>query len=88
MFTFLANTGGIVSANIFLDEWAPQYRIPLIIICVIEAVALVLIVALRMYMWADNKRRNKVQGVNWQSKDVPTEALTEGPTNPLFRHFY
>ena len=87
-FTFLANTGGIVSANIFLDKWSPQYVIPLAVTAGIEGIGLILIVGLRMYMYLDNKRRNKEQGVNWQSKDVPTEALAEGPQNPLFRHFY
>lgn len=87
-FTFLANAGGIVSANIFQERWAPQYIIPLGITCALEGLALVCILGLRTYMWADNRRRNKEQGVNWQSKDVPTEALRDGPKNPLFRHFY
>lgn len=39
-------------------------------------------------MYLDNKKRNKAQGVNWQSKDVPTEALADGLKNPVFRHFY
>ncbi|KAJ4424269.1 hypothetical protein N0V82_001135 [Gnomoniopsis sp. IMI 355080] len=86
--TFLANTGGFVSANIFLDKWAPQYVIPLGITCGIEVLALVLVVGLRLYMSIDNRRRNKQHNVEWQSKDVPTEALGDGPRNPLFRHFY
>lgn len=87
-YTFLANTGGIVSANIFLDKWAPAYREPLAITVGIEALALGLVIALRMWMYLDNKKRNKAQGVNWQSKDVPTEALADGLKNPVFRHFY
>lgn len=43
---------------------------------------------MRMWMWNDNRRRNKEQGVNLQSKDVPTEALADGPSNPAFRYFY
>lgn len=74
--------------QIFLDEWAPHYVIPLSITCGIEALALVLVVSFRFYMTADNRRRNREQGVNLQSKDVPTEALSDGPKNPLFRHFY
>ncbi|PSR97346.1 major facilitator superfamily domain-containing protein [Coniella lustricola] len=88
MLTFLANTGTFVSANIFLDKWAPRYVIPLAVTCGVEALALVLVLGLRMYMTLDNRRRNKRQGVNWQSKDVPTEALVDGPANPSFRHFY
>lgn len=39
-------------------------------------------------MYFDNKKRNKAQGVNRQPKDVPTEALADGPKNPLVRDFY
>ncbi|KAK8870117.1 hypothetical protein IAR55_000687 [Kwoniella newhampshirensis] len=87
-FTFLANAGGIVSANIFLDKWAPGYRIPLAITAGVEALGLILILGLRAYMTLDNRRRNREQGVNYSSKDVPTQALSEGPANPLFRHFH
>ncbi|WVQ84746.1 hypothetical protein IAT38_006903 [Cryptococcus sp. DSM 104549] len=87
-FTFLANMGGIVSANVFLDKWSPAYKIPLGITAGIEALGLTLIISLRLWMTLDNRRRNRAQGVNFQSKDVPTEALSEGPSNPLFRHFY
>jgi predicted MFS family arabinose efflux permease len=87
-YTFIANLGGIVSANIFLDQFAPHYIVPLAITAGLEAIGLLLIVFLRMWMYWDNKRRNKEQGVNWQSKDVPTEVLSEGPSNLHFRHFY
>ncbi|WVQ75734.1 hypothetical protein IAR50_005365 [Cryptococcus sp. DSM 104548] len=86
-FTFLANAGGIVSANIFLDKWSPAYRIPLAITCGMEGLGLVLIIGLGLWMRWDNRRRNKEQGVNWGSGDVPTEVLKEGPKNPSFRHF-
>ncbi|EIW65836.1 high-affinity nicotinic acid transporter [Tremella mesenterica] len=87
-FTFLANTGGIVSSNIFLDKWAPAYIQPLGITAGLEGLGLIIVIYLRMWMYLDNRRRNKEQGVNWQSKDVPTSALAEGPANPSFRHFY
>ena len=76
-----------MSANIFRDEWAPHYVIPLIITACLEVLGLSLVLALRTWMALDNRRRNREQGVNWGSKDVPTEALGEGPSNPLFRHF-
>lgn len=74
--------------QIFLDKWAPQYVIPLAITCAIEGLALVLVISLRMYMTIENRRRNIAQNVNWQSKDVPTEALADGPRNPMFRYFH
>lgn len=38
-------------------------------------------------MVLDNKRRNKLQGVNWSSKDVPTALLKNGPKDLSYRHF-
>ncbi|WWC93891.1 hypothetical protein V866_000728 [Kwoniella sp. B9012] len=82
-----ANSGGFVSANIFLDKWSPGYRIPLIIVACINATGILVATSFRLYMAYENRRRNKAQGVNWTSKDVPTEALKAGPKNPLFRFF-
>ncbi|WVO19536.1 uncharacterized protein IAS62_000823 [Cryptococcus decagattii] len=87
-YTFLANLGGIVSAQIFLDKYSPAYIIPPGITAGIEGLAAILIIDLRMWMYVDNRKRNEAQGVSWQSKDVPTEVLAEGPKNPMFRHFY
>ncbi|OCF39393.1 high-affinity nicotinic acid transporter [Kwoniella heveanensis CBS 569] len=82
-----ANSGGFVSANIFLDKWAPAYKNPLAIVAAINGTGIVVVTAFRLYMAWDNRRRNKAQGVNWTSLDVPTEALRAGPKNPLFRYF-
>ncbi|OCF76269.1 hypothetical protein I204_03569 [Kwoniella mangroviensis CBS 8886] len=82
-----ANSGGFVSANIFLDKWSPGYRIPLIIVACINVTGCLVATSFRLYMAYENRRRNKAQGVNWTSKDVPTEALKAGPKNPLFRYF-
>ncbi|TYJ53842.1 hypothetical protein B9479_005529 [Cryptococcus floricola] len=85
--TFLANSGGFVSSNIFLDKWSPAYHIPLAITCGMEGIGVVLIVGLGLWMRWDNKRRNQEQGVQWSSEDVPTEVLKDGPKNPSYRHF-
>ena len=84
---FLGNSAGIVSANIFLSKWEPEYTIPLAITAGITGIALILTLWLRLWMGWDNRRRNKVQGVDWGTKDVPTQALVEGPSNPSYRHF-
>ncbi|OWZ26829.1 high-affinity nicotinic acid transporter [Cryptococcus neoformans AD2-60a] len=85
--TFLANTGGLVSSNIFRDQWAPHYVIPLIITACLEVLGITLIVSMRLWMGRQNRLRNKAQNVKWTSKDVPTEVLSAGPSNPLFRYF-
>ncbi|EIW67160.1 hypothetical protein TREMEDRAFT_72183 [Tremella mesenterica DSM 1558] len=84
---FGSNAGGIVTANIFLQRFAPHYVTPLIVSAAIAGTGIVYLGCLRMYMVIDNKRRNKAQGVNWTSLDVPTSALVDGKKNPSFRHF-
>nr|XP_019003204.1 uncharacterized protein I203_04241 [Kwoniella mangroviensis CBS 8507]OCF66665.1 hypothetical protein I203_04241 [Kwoniella mangroviensis CBS 8507] len=86
--TFGANAGGIVSANIFLSQFAPQYVTPLIVSAAMAGLGIVVLGILRTYMVLDNRRRNREQGVNWTSKDVPTAALKDGPAGPSWRHFY
>ncbi|WWC94643.1 hypothetical protein V866_001490 [Kwoniella sp. B9012] len=86
--TFGANAGGIVSANIFLSQFAPQYVTPLIVSAAIAGLGIVVLGILRTYMVLDNRRRNREQGVDWTSKDVPTAALKDGPSGPSWRHFY
>ncbi|WVQ81829.1 hypothetical protein IAT38_003956 [Cryptococcus sp. DSM 104549] len=86
--TFGANAGGIVSANIFLSQFAPAYVTPLIVSAAIAASGIFVLTCLRVYMVLDNRRRNREQGVNWTTKDVPTAALQDGPANPSWRHFY
>ncbi|WWC89619.1 uncharacterized protein L201_004544 [Kwoniella dendrophila CBS 6074] len=82
-----ANSGGFVSANIFLDKWSPGYKIPLAIVAGINFTGIVVATSFRLYMGYEIRKRNREQGVNWTSKDVPTEALKDGPKNPLFRYF-
>ncbi|KAK1921097.1 major facilitator superfamily domain-containing protein [Papiliotrema laurentii] len=84
---FGANAGGIVSANIFLEQFKPKYVQPLIISSAIAASGIVVLASLRTYMALQNSQRNKAQGVNWTSLDVPTAALNEGKHNPSYRYF-
>ena len=79
---------GIVSANIFFEREKPKYPTALGVTAGLEGLGLIIILGMRTWMIMDNRRRNREQGVNWQSKDVPTEALSEGPASLSFRHFY
>ncbi|KAJ7718407.1 major facilitator superfamily domain-containing protein, partial [Mycena maculata] len=85
--TFAANSGGLVSANIFLDSDAPKYTHALIISACLQVTGILIALGLRTYMVVDNRRRNRAQGVNWTTKEVPTADLVDGPQNPSFRHF-
>ncbi|KAJ6556540.1 major facilitator superfamily domain-containing protein [Mycena vulgaris] len=85
--TFAANAGGLVSANIFLNSDAPKYTHALIISACLQVTGISIALGMRTYMALDNRRRNREQGVNWTTKDVPTADLAAGPQNPSFRHF-
>ena len=73
-FTFLGNTGGIVSSNIFAEQFEPKYIVPLAITAGFEFLGLCLVIFLRVLMNLDNGKRNRAKGVKWQSKDVPAQA--------------
>jgi hypothetical protein len=79
---------GFISSNIFFASEKPKYPTALGVTAGFEGLGLIVVLGVRTWMILDNKRRNRAQGVNWQSKDVPTEALAEGPESASFRHFY
>ncbi|KAJ7667034.1 major facilitator superfamily domain-containing protein [Mycena rosella] len=85
--TFAANAGGLISANIFLNSDAPKYTHALIISACLQVAGISIALGMRTHMVLDNRRRNREQGVNWRTKDVPTADLMDGPKNPAFRHF-
>ncbi|KAF8971330.1 hypothetical protein BDZ97DRAFT_1234586 [Flammula alnicola] len=49
---------------------------------------LLLVASTGIYMRIENRRRNKVQGVDITAADVDTEALADGPRSPSFRYMY
>ncbi|KAM0748520.1 MFS general substrate transporter [Meredithblackwellia eburnea MCA 4105] len=85
--TFFANSGGLVSSNVFRQVDAPLYLPALYVNFSFLAVGLCLVLGLRTYMARENARRNREQGVNWTFKDVPTASLMAGAKSPEFRYF-
>ena len=83
----LANLMGVVSSNIFRNQDAPKYIPALATTAAFGAVGCVLALLLGSFMVVDNARRNKKQGIKLTARDVPTERLRDGPTNPEFRWF-
>lgn len=51
------------------------------------AIGMLLAGSLGTYMVFDNSRRNRVQGVNIDARDVATKVLKDGPASPNFRWF-
>ncbi|KAH7136009.1 major facilitator superfamily domain-containing protein [Dendryphion nanum] len=83
----LANLMGVVSSNIFRDTDKPKYIPALATTAAFGATGSLIALLLGLYMVWDNKRRNRVQGVNHSARDVSTEKLRDGPKNPEFRWF-
>jgi hypothetical protein len=83
----LANLMGVVSSNIFRAQDAPKYIPALATTAAFGATGALFALLLGIYMTIDNKRRNAKQGVNLSARDVSTELLRDGPSNPQFRWF-
>lgn len=84
----LANAAGLISTNIFRAKDAPKYVPALGITAGFGGLAVVLILSLYTFMVFDNRRRNRLQGVDLTFEDVPTADLADGPHNPNFRWMY
>ncbi|KAK9364992.1 major facilitator superfamily domain-containing protein [Lipomyces kononenkoae] len=83
----LGNFAGIMSAATFRTEYAPKYAPTLILTCCCNGVAIVAALVLGCWMKAENRRRNKMQGVKLHAQDVNTSDLAEGEKSPTFRYF-
>ncbi|KAF7524905.1 hypothetical protein PCG10_005488 [Penicillium crustosum] len=84
----LANLMGVVSSNIFRKQDAPKYLPALITTASFGGVGIVLTLCLGLWMMADNKKRDRLQGVHIKARDIPTEYLKDGPACDGFRWFY
>ncbi|EAW11724.1 putative MFS transporter [Aspergillus clavatus NRRL 1] len=83
----LANLMGLVSSNVFRSEDKPKYTPALITVAVFGATGACLAGCLGLYMWLDNKRRDRRDGIRIKAQDVPTERLRDGPSAAEFRWF-
>ncbi|KAJ5157933.1 Major facilitator superfamily domain general substrate transporter [Penicillium coprophilum] len=84
----LANLMGVVSSNIFRKQDAPNYLPALITTASFGGTGIILTLCLGLWMMADNRRRDRSQGVHLGARDVPTEYLKDGPACENFRWFY
>ena len=83
----VANLMGVVSSNIFVPNEAPKYMTALVTTAVFGGIGCALTLLLGAWMMVDNKRRNMKQGKVVKARDIPTELLAEGPSNPDYRWF-
>ena len=83
----LANVMGLVSSNIFRKRDAPKYEPALITTGSFGVAGAALATGLGIYMWIDNKRRDRKLGRKIDARDVPTKRLRDGPRSEEFRWF-
>lgn len=83
----LANLMGLVGSNVFREQDAPKYMPALITVSAFGAAGACLAGLLGLYMWMDNKRRDRRDGVSIRARDIPTDRLRDGPSSPEFRWF-
>lgn len=83
----LANLMGLVSSNVFREQDKPKYEPALITVACFGACGATLAGLLGLYMWLDNKRRDRRAGVKVRARDIPTERLRDGPDAAEFRWF-
>ena len=83
----LANLMGLVSSNLFRKQDAPKYTPALISVAAFGATGACLTAGLALYMWLDNKRRDRNDGVKMRARDIPTERMRDGPASAQFRWF-
>ncbi|KAJ5769758.1 uncharacterized protein N7511_001809 [Penicillium nucicola] len=83
----LANLMGLVSSNLFREQDAPKYLPALISVAAFGAAGACLAACLGFFMWMDNKRRDRRDGVTIQARDIPTDRLRDGPSSAEFRWF-
>ncbi|OAX81789.1 hypothetical protein ACJ72_03867 [Emergomyces africanus] len=83
----LANLMGVVSSNIFRARDKPKYEPALITTAAFGATGATLVACLGFYMWWDNKRRDRREGVTIKARDVSTKNLRDGPASEQFRWY-
>ncbi|OQE19013.1 hypothetical protein PENSTE_c016G02803 [Penicillium steckii] len=83
----LANLMGLVGSNVFREQDAPKYMPALITVMSFGATGACLAGLLGLYMWFDNKRRDRIDGVTIRARDIPTERMRDGPASAEFRWF-
>ncbi|KAJ5115498.1 hypothetical protein NUU61_001257 [Penicillium alfredii] len=83
----LANLMGLVSSNLFRSQDAPKYMPALVTVAAFGAAGASLAGLLALYMWLDNKRRDRRDGMCIHARDIPTERMRDGPSSPQFRWF-
>ncbi|KAF9895266.1 hypothetical protein FE257_000168 [Aspergillus nanangensis] len=86
-FVGLGNIAGVMSAATFRTEYAPKYIPTLVATCCCNAVCIVFVTGLGLWMRLENRRKDKEQGVKLRAGAVATSQLNEGEKSAQWRYF-
>ncbi|KAL4863231.1 hypothetical protein BDV12DRAFT_189844 [Aspergillus spectabilis] len=82
-----SSVGGIISAQLFRDEWAPQYLQALGGTAGFQGLAIIISAGLGIYFRLQNAKRDKGQGQKLRAEDTPQSDLVGGERDPRFRYW-
>jgi hypothetical protein len=84
-----SSIGTIISAQLFREAWKPKYTQALAATGSFQGLAIFITAGLGLYMRRENRRRDKVMGVERPMKpgDVPMCDLVEGQKDIRFRYW-
>ncbi|KAI9726856.1 MAG: hypothetical protein M1834_001482 [Cirrosporium novae-zelandiae] len=83
----LGNLGGILSTATFRTEYAPSYIPTLIATSCCNAVCIISVLIMGIWMKSENRKRNKEQGVSIKAEDIDTSILVGGEKDAHWRYF-
>ena len=79
--------GGIISAQLFRNEWAPLYLQALGATAGFQGLAIIVSAGLGVYFRWQNAKRDKAMGQKLRVEDTPQNELVEGERDPRFRYW-
>lgn len=83
-----SSVGTIISAQLFREAWAPKYTQALAVTGSFQGLAIIITAGLGLYMRRENKRRDRVMGVEaMKPGDVPMCDLKDGQKDIRFRYW-
>ncbi|KAL3459729.1 pantothenate transporter [Aspergillus heterothallicus] len=82
-----SSIGGIISAQLFRDEWAPLYLQALGGTAGFQGLAIIISAGLGVFFRIQNSKRDKALGQKLRAQDTPQSELVNGERDPRFRYW-
>ncbi|KAL3479560.1 major facilitator superfamily domain-containing protein [Aspergillus californicus] len=82
-----SSVGGIVSAQLFREEWAPLYLQAMGGTAGFQGLAIMISAGLGIYFRRQNAKRDKAYGQKLRAQDTPQSDLVDGERDPRFRYW-